>query len=556
MADDVTPSEVRARGFDVVRRGYDRVEVDRYLSILADEIERLGAKLEDRSAKELKVGLDDPEALALELGAIGGEVAAILEAARTAADGMRSRAASDVDQWRTTVEQETRTIISETTEQSQSMRAAAWNEGSSMLSSSRAEARSLVDAAKEDVLFIRAEAEREAIRLTGDAKRDREESIRTARMEAEQLIGSARSESDGILAAANTQAEQAQERARALEDRRTELLSELESARASIGHLEEEIESRRLELETPVAVVEPEPDPLSHHGSDSSSVRIVAPSKSVKLMPVDADELVADVVALRSGKRVKTGSEPDLDTTPAPIETVAVIAPPPQEEEEPPVRKEPSVEPEPDDDDIGSLFASLRDGAAEPEAAETPPLQQELESIQPGGVSEPAGPEELEIEEEPPKEKLSTVDRRPSAEEAESRTSEAGESVADDAPVLIPFQNAALKDIKRTLVELQNDALEHLRTDVGWVPKRAFTNKFKAPFGNLAEQITGAKNDGGAAKEFGADLFDAVTGALAKARQSGAGDRQVASSVSRVFRMWRADEAERRVVDAAQELSP
>lgn len=555
MSDDVTPSEVRARGFDVVRRGYDRVEVDRYLSILADEIERLGAKLEDRSAKELKVGLDDPEALALELGAIGGEVAAILEAARTAADGMRSRAASDVDQWRTTAEQETRTIISETTEQSQSMRAAAWNEGSSMLSSSRAEARSLVDAAKEDVLFIRAEAEREAIRLTGDAKRDREESIRTARIKAEQLIESARSESDGILAAANTQAEQAQERARALEDRRTELLSELESARASIGHLEEEIESRRLALETPVAVVEPEPDPRLHHGSDSGSVRIVAPSKSVKLMPVDAEELVADVVALRSGKRVKTGSEPDLDTTPAPIETVAVIAPPPQEvEEEPPVRKEPSVEPEPEDDDIGSLFASLRDGAAEPEATETPPLQKELESIQPGGVSEPVGPEELEIEEEPPKEELSTVGRQPSAEEAESRTSEADESVGGDGVVLIPFQNAALKDIKRTLVELQNDALEHLRTDVGWVPKRAFTNKFKAPFAELAKKITDDKEDGGAAKEFGADLFDAVTGALAKARQSGAGDRQVASSVSRVFRMWRADEAERRVVDAAQQL--
>lgn len=555
MSDEVTPSEVRARGFDVVRRGYDRVEVDRYLSILADEIERLGAKLEDRSAKELKVGLDDPEALALELGAIGGEVAAILEAARTAADGMRSRAASDVDQWRTTAEQETRTIISETTEQSQSMRAAAWNEGSSMLSSSRAEARSLVDAAKEDVLFIRAEAEREAIRLTGDAKRDREESIRTARIKAEQLIESARSESDGILAAANTQAEQAQERARALEDRRTELLSELESTRASIGHLEEEIESRRLALETPVAVVEPEPDPRLHSGSDSGSVRIVAPSKSVKLMPVDAEELVADVVALRSGKRVKTGSEPDLDTTPAPIETVAVIAPPPQEGLSP-VQEKPSVEPEPEDDDIGSLFASLRDGAAEPEATEALPLQKELESIQSGGVSEPVGPEDLEIEEEPPKEELSIVGRQPSAEEAESRTSEADESAGGGGVVLIPFQNAALKDIKRTLVELQNDALEHLRTDVGWVPKRAFTNKFKAPFAELAKKITHDKEDGGAAKEFGADLFDAVTGALAKARQSGAGDRQVASSVSRVFRMWRADEAERRVVDAAQELSP
>ncbi len=549
MADDVTPSEVRARGFDLVRRGYDRVEVDRYLSTLADEIELLRGKLEDRSAKELKVGLDDPEALALELGAIGGEIASILEAARAAAHGMRSRAASDVEAWRAAAEHETQTIIAETTEQSQSMRAAAWNEGSSMLSSALGEARSLVDAAKEDVLFIRAEAEREAIRLTGDAKRDREESIRTARMEAEQLLEAARSESDGILGAANTQAEQAQERARALEDRRAELLSELESTRASIGHLEEEIESRRLELET--SVPEPEPDPRSHHhASDSGSVRIVAPSKSVRLMPVDAEELVADVVALRSGRRANAEPEPDLDATPIPVETVAVIAPPPHEVE-PPVQEERSVEPRQDNDDIGSLFASLRDGPGESKTTDAPTLQGGPESIGAGPVRESLGPVE-----ESPQEELAAVGPQPSDEEVDARKPQVDDSVGDDALTLIPFQNAALKDIKRTLVELQNDALEHLRTDVGWVPKKAFTNKFKMPFADLAKRITDDKEDGGAAKDFGADLYDAVTGALAKARESGAGDRQVASSVSRVFRMWRADEAERRVVDAAQELTP
>ncbi|RLE12116.1 MAG: hypothetical protein DRJ28_09615 [Actinobacteria bacterium] len=561
MADDVTPSEVRARGFVVARRGYDRIEVDRYLSSLADEIEHLRGKLEKRSAKELKVGLDDPEALALELGAIGGEVALILEAARTAADGMRSRAATDVDQWRTSAEHETRTTLSEATDQSQSMRAAAWNEGTSMISSSLAESDSLVDAAKEDALFIRAEAEREAIRLTGDAKRDREESIRTARMEAEQLLESARSESNGILAAASLQAEQAQERARALEDRRAELLSELEAARASIGQLEEEIESRKLELETPATDLEPEPQARSQHGSDSGSVRIVAPSKSLRLKPVDAEELVADVVALRSSKTVTTEPEPTPDTTPVPIETVAVISPPHHEEalsahEEPSAGSEvveAGEDPKPDDDDIGSLFASLRDEAGDPEVTDKSSLQGGRANTQAGGIREPASPEEVDsgkgaagreaVEEEP-----SAVGRQPSPEEA-------ADSVSDEPSVLIPLQNAALKGIKRTLVDLQNDALEHLRTDGDWVPGKAFTNRFKAPFADLAEQITGAKDDGGAAKEFGTDLHEAVTESLAKGRESGAGDRQVASLVSRVFRMWRADEAERRVVDAAEALS-
>ena len=554
MADDVTPSEVRARGFDVARRGYDRVEVDQYLSSLADEIEHLRGKLEKRSAKELQVGLDDPEALALELGTIGGEVASILEAARAAADGMRSRAATDVDQWRTVAEQETRTVISDAIEQSQSMRAAAWNEGSSMLSSSLGEAESLVDAAREDALFIRAEAEREAIRLTGDAKRDREESIRTARMEAEQLLEGARSESDGIMAAANIQAEQAHERARALEDRRAELLSELESARASIGHLEEEIESRRLELETPANVLEPEPEPRSHRGVDSGSVRIVSPSKSLRLEPVDAEELVADVVALRSDKKAKAEPEPDPDAMPNPIETVAIISPLPQEgtpsvEEVPSV--EPEVEPKQDDDDIGSLFASLRDDAEGSSAVtgQSSALQKPSQVTgQPSAEKESPVENGLLIGEEAP------VADGPPAVSLQSSREEADDSPGDGSSTLIPLQNAALKGIKRTLVDLQNDALERLRTDVNWVPRKTFTNKFKAPFADLAKQITGDEDDGGAAKEFGTDLHDAMTGALAKGRESGAGDREVASSVSRVFRMWRADEAERRVVDAAQAL--
>ncbi|MEN8041394.1 MAG: DivIVA domain-containing protein, partial [Actinomycetota bacterium] len=369
MADDVTPPDIRARRFDVARRGYDREQVDSYLAHLADEIDHLSGKLQDRKTNELKVGLDDPEALALELAAIGGEVSMVLEAARAAAEGMRGRATSDVEEWRTTTQEQTQVAMADATEQSQSMRASAWNEGSSMLASSLAEAKALVDSAREDALFIRAEAEREAIRLTGDAKRDREESLRSARMESDQMLEAARNESEGILAAAGQQADQAQERARALEDRRSELLAELESTRASISHLEEEIDSKRQELETPPPEPEPDLQQRSHHTTDGGSVRIVAPSKSVTLKPVDAEEFVADVVALRAGADAESGSEPDV--TIVEPETVTVIAPPPPVEE--PTEPEPTAdiatdderpttndeEPEPTSDDIGSLFASL-----------------------------------------------------------------------------------------------------------------------------------------------------------------------------------------------------
>jgi DivIVA domain-containing protein len=567
MADDVTPNDVKARRFDVARRGYDRAQVDEYLLGLADELERLESKLEERKTKELKVGLDDPEALALELGTIGGEIATILESARAAADGMRGRAAADADEWRSSTENETRTLADDAAEQSQSMRAAAWNEGSSMLTSSVAEAKSHVEAAQEDALFIRAEAEREAIRLTGDSKRDGEELIRAARLESEEMIEKVRGESDGILAAASQQAEQAQERARALEDRRAELLSELESTRASIGQLEEEIDSKKLALEAPEPVAESEPDPRIHHSGDSGSVRIVAPSKSRKLKPVDAEELVADVVALRSSKQVVPEpelipeSEPEIVPPPEPVlvEAVAVIAPPPVEvmdeapqetdeisREEDPVTANEGLTasndtpgPESSADEIGTLFASLRE-----DTADQPVVSVESDAADVVIASE--------------SEMLAEDEDIPSDEQEEdgpgSSMDEATDPEVLDAE-LIPLQNAALKEIKRTLVDLQNDALEHLRTDPDWVPKKTFTNEFKAPFGELAVGITESKDDDGAAKEFSADLNAAVVGVIVKARESGAGNREVASSVSRVFRMWRADESERRVVDSALALS-
>ena len=365
-------------------------------------------------------------------------------------------------------------------------------------------------------------------------------------MESEELIESARGESNGMLAAANQQAEQAQERARALEDRRAELLSELESTRASISHLEEEIDSRRQELEVPEPVLEPEPDPRSHHSTDSGSVRIVAPSKSVKLKPVDAEDLVADVVALRSGKPVEphlsdvVESESAAPAAPAPVETetVAVIAPP---------AAMPDVQDEPEDeepgtgvlkqavetssDDIGSLFASLRVEATEESEPE---------------VTNQASAEASQLAEEP--DTRAVVEPDPVAEEGPVDASD------DLDATVIPLQNAALKEIKRALVDLQNDALEHLRTDDEWTPDAAFVGGFEDPFSDLAEALSGSRDDGGAATEFSADLHAAVSGAITKARDSGAGDRQVASSVSRAFRMWRADESERRVIDAARSL--
>jgi hypothetical protein len=52
--------------------------------------------------------------------------------------------------------------------------------------------------------------------------------------------------------------------------------------------------------------------------------------------------------------------------------------------------------------------------------------------------------------------------------------------------------------------------------------------------------------------EFRAALVEAAQGSVARSREAGAGNRETGSSLSRVFRAWRTDDAERRVQFASR----
>jgi DivIVA domain-containing protein len=615
MSDELTPGLVRARRFDLARKGYDRNQVEAFLDDLASELESLESEVGLLRSQDPALGIDDREALGRELHRIGDEVASILEAAREAAEGIRSRASQDAERLRAETDDETLSQLEAATEQSQAMRAAAWKEGSAMLASATSEAQAMIAAAKEETLFVRAEAEREALRLTGDARRDREETIRAARVEAEQLLETARQESDGVLAAASQQAEMAQERARALEARRTELLGELETARAAIGELESEIESRRQELETPEVPQADLPE-TTHHTDDGGSVRIVSPTRVVPLGPVDAEELVAEVTALRSGLTavppvvpspsvvVIPGAEPADAAKAADVTDTVEATPPDSGAPDLPggERPTPDATPQPDsaettgeldalaDDDlaaaeptdderaealiaghdetdtpgeetdhaathagdgdaIGSLFARLRESPTVPE-----PSSPSRGATQEDGASDdpadaPVGvPGTADDQREAPAGRES----EPANEIAAAGPSGDATDLTDAA--LIPVQNEALRSIKRSLVELQNETLEHLRTDSAWLPAEGFTDRFREPFADLSAAI-GSHRDPSEGAAFGTDLLDAVTSAIGRARASGGGDREVAAAASKVFRSWRSDEAERRVVAAARSLA-
>jgi DivIVA domain-containing protein len=583
MVDEATSDEIRTHQFDVVRKGYDRTQVETFLAKVARQFDALESVVAAISNRDVSLGIDDDEALAREMAVIGDEINAILEAARSAAEGMRTRATEHAE-----------SATSEADSRAYTAREAAWVEGSAMLEAAIDDAQTMVTEAETDALRIRAEAEREAIRYTTDAKRMSEETIGAAENEAEGILTTARAESERLVRTANQSAELAQERARALEDRRAVLLVELETTRSSIGELETEFETKRQVLEEPEPAAPPEYDERSHHDTDGGSVRIVSASKVVPLRPVDADSFVAEVAELYRSKPVEASSlseedsrqpeqlEPDAslpqlgggdvevrdrggsservsdaESQPADEAPVPDASPPqlaggdvevgdrrgrpeqkPDTERQMPEEEQPSAEEAESsvsEDSIGSLFAQLR--------ADRKQSDGRAQSTVNSSRSEEASRAQ---DEERPAESDPDTDLPVEAD--------GGEQAAESAS-LIPVQNAALRSIKRQLVDLQNDALEHLRVDTAWVPDEAFTDCFSEPFGELASSIANSDDDGGAAAVFATDLYDAVSSAVVAAREAGSGDRAIAAATSKVFRTWRSDEAERRVVAVASELS-
>jgi hypothetical protein len=118
------------------------------------------------------------------------------------------------------------------------------------------------------------------------------------------------------------------------------------------------------------------------------------------------------------------------------------------------------------------------------------------------------------------------------------------------------------------LVDLQNRVLEELRVDgVDWEPEAAM---FQAAF---AEELVPVRQEAfiagftaaaelrghveapppagsvpaDATPDFVGGLLKAITEAVHRARAANSGTRQASSAVSKVFRAWRTDEAERRV---------
>lgn len=599
MPPEISPSDIRQAQFRTVLRGLDRVEVEQFLHEVADRFEEL-----EREVAELKKALEHrPKDWSEEFDTLGREVTAILQAAHEAAETMREKAAADAARWRSEALQDAETARREALADAEALRRDAWVAGTALLEQAESEARRMREQAERDVLTVMGEAEREAHRLTSAARREAEDTIRNATMAAEKMTAEAERRRDDIIEAANKQAAAAQERTRALEQRRDELLEELENVRATLFKLEESLESKREQLQaaatqppavesTSVKVVQPPKDPGWEMGE---TVRVVPGESRIPKLPAESpavpgipaperivpDDLDESVVIVRpSPKPPAAGEEPagpeeTAAEEPVVAETVGEPSPddsavgePPLEEpagqevseepageevadaggmegvddepDEPVSAEEPAAGEEPpvtrDDDDISSLFAALKSTAHQADPAEEPA---EPAPAEPVAEAEPAEDET----QEPVR-----IDGHDWIEERDAR--------------LLPITNRALRGTKKAITELQNIALDQLRTDEKWRPDprvvaeaigadliALWAESFAAGHA-VAEAMTGSKlkrpptPHSGAVEEVSAALAEDLSRALDEA---GEGTRERQSAASKVFRVWRSDEAEQRL---------
>ena len=348
MDPEVTAEEVRQAQFSRVLRGVDRTQVEALLEQVAAKIDQLEA---EKQRLVTQVGDSALRDLESEFDEIGREVSLILQVAQEAADSMRERASLDAAKWRGEAMTEAEANRRDASADAEALRRDAWATGTQLLGQTVNEIKSMREEAQRDVLTVMGEAEREAHRLTSGARRDAEDRVRSATMDAEKLTSEATKRRDDLIDQASRQSAAAQERTRALEQRRDELLEELENVRTTLTRLEGSLEEKR---ETS--------DPSS---PDSTSDRVVPPDP-VEKENWELGETVRVVKETEPESEPESEPEPENESEPepelleqmvAPIEELAAAEelPPPEDKRipsDPPAEKR-------EDDEVGAAINAV-----------------------------------------------------------------------------------------------------------------------------------------------------------------------------------------------------
>jgi len=572
--------------FSTKLRGFDQGQVNAFIEGQAARINELAREKDALLARLEQVG-----ETSIDFNSFADELRHILEAAHQAADTLRNRATSEVTTWRDSAHKEIELSRREASEAAENLRRDAWIAAETLIEQSQDESKRVVEDAAREALAIVGKAERDAHRIQSNARRESEELMRLARMESERLLVDARAQHDEIVEQARTQADAAQERARSLEVRRVELLTELDSVQVAVARLEDELKRKREELEAapPAAsfadssvkvVKKPSAD---SPGWDSDGIKLIPAPKRVdapSAAPIDASEMAEEVRRLNAPQvpdepeeeeftiiRIIPARNNEVEELDVTVEdegaaedlesgddatTAALEVDSGEQTVETPlvdVAAKATVDPaaEPDGDAIGGLFAALRETAEVPVVAVAVVENDTQEQAQDAGQ----------------------VDAAVEPARADRRAATTVEAPADALELrdhlLLPIMNRVLRDIKRQLTEAQNIALEHMRVaEDEWEPDVAeLTERVHGGLTIVAQEsfaagyeavgaMTGAnpgrpKSHKSDIPNVSGEFAEAIAADLVTAASKGDGPRAAASAVSRAYRAWRTDTAERRV---------
>jgi hypothetical protein len=458
------PEILSTRGVPSARRGYDKRVIDGLLSEAAKHwavLARQHSELLD--SVEKSGGL---EFLGREMSQVAAEVGAILESAKKAADGMRTRAREDAERLEREAATAAEAVVAQADRQAFELRKDAWETGADLLEDALDEAARIIVAGSDDALMIRAQGEKDAHRQVAAARKEGDDLIRTARYEADRQLNQAREVAQEIIdraAAPYTESGDIPDDP-VSEQRRRELLAEIEQLRAQ----------RSVDA---VEVFATDQTPTTRRRSGQ---RARSNSGGIDL----SDQLAAEVAEMRGGPpppkvlRIMTNDKVQFGT----------------------------------DDDVGTLFEALRTTGEVDEV--------ELER------REPLSTDPFELREQ----------------------------------LLLPVINGGVRESKRRVVDLQNVALAGLRSS-GWHPEASVVVRelrgalepmiHKAASagaraaGPLAGVMGAMSAPGDRAARLMGDMAAALTGQLGAAVDEGGGPEVMAAAISRVFRDWRTDTAER-----------
>ena len=225
----------------------------------------------------------------------------ILHAAHAAAQNLRERAATEVSAFVSTSTEEAQRKLRQAEDDAYALRKDAWETAETLLNDVVAHVQAVQTQAEKDALAIVGEAERTAHRKLSSANREAEALLKSARLEGEEIKVAALAERDALIEEARRSTTAAQERVRALEVRRDELLADINAqAVADTGTTAPQTATPQTGPEYPsttIKVVRPG-DPPSPPAKpwlpdgDADNIRVIQPSQSHAASWADGTENV------------------------------------------------------------------------------------------------------------------------------------------------------------------------------------------------------------------------------------------------------------------------